>query len=127
MGFGVIFKNFGHAIAMVSKYTVVGVEDIIKFANKSQVVAPEVELLVGALAGPAASKIADLAFHALGDLANALEPLPADVTAATAANGVNVVLDLQTINDIKAIIPVIKSIINSVGGSMPPATGAVKK
>lgn len=119
MGFSNVFKNFGHAMATAAKYTVIGIKDVVLFANKSQAVAPEVELLIGALAGPVGAKMSDLAFHALGDLATAIEPLSGDIDATTAAKGLNVQLDLQTINDIKAAIPQLKAIIAAVGGKIP--------
>lgn len=121
MGFSNVFKSFGHAIASAAKYTVTGIKDVVLVANKAQAVAPGIDLLVGALAGPAAAKISDLAFHALGDVANAIEPLGNDLTADLAAKGLNVQLDLQTINDIKAILPVLKGIINATGGTLPAA------
>lgn len=122
MGFTTIFKNFGHAVATAAKYTVTGIKDVVLFANKAQAVAPEVELLFGALAGPLGTKISDLAFHALGDLATAIEPLAGDIDATTAAKGLNVQMDVQTINDIKAAIPQLKAIIAAVGGKVPAVT-----
>jgi len=119
--FNLNFKNFGHAIATAAKYTVLGIKDVVLFANKAQAVEPGVDLLVGALAGPAAAKISDLAFHALGDVANAIEPLGNDLTAEQAAKGLNVTLDLQTINDIKAVLPVLKQVISATGGALPAA------
>lgn len=124
MAFSTVFKNFGHAMATAAKYTVTGIGDVVKFANKAQAVEPGVDLLVGALAGPAAVKISDLAFHALGSIAQALEPIGNDVTGQVAAKGLNVTLDLQTITDIKAMVPVLKAIIASVGGVVPPAAPA---
>lgn len=122
MGFKTVFKSFGHAIAVAAKYTAIGIKDVVLFANKSQVVAPEVDLLVGALAGPLGVKISDLAFHALGDLANAIEPVGNDITAEEAAKGLNVTLDIQFINDLKALLPVLKGIVSAVGATIPPAT-----
>lgn len=124
MAFNTVFKNFGHAIATAAKYTVTGIGDVVKFANKAQAVEPGVDLLVGALAGPAAVKISDLAFHALGSIAQALEPIGTDVTGQVAEKGLNVTLDLQTITDIKALIPTLKSIITAVGGVVPAAPAA---
>ena len=122
MGFSTAFKNFGHAIATAAKYTAIGIKDVVQFANKSQKIEPEVELLVGALAGPLGTKITSLAFHALGDVATAIEPLAGDIDATTAAKGLNVPLDVQTVNDIKAAIPQLKAIIAALGGKVPPVT-----
>lgn len=121
MAFGTVFKNFGHAIATGAKYIAIGVTDIVKIANKAQAIAPEVELLVGALAGPVGTKATDLAFHLLGDVANALETVGGDAAAVAATNGLNVKLDLQTINDLKALIPALKGILAAVGAQVPAA------
>jgi hypothetical protein len=118
------FKNFGHAIATAAKYTAVGLKDVLKVAAKAEVIEPEVELVVGALVGPLGEKVTSLAFHALGDIANALEPLAADATTLAASDGLNVKLDLQTINDIKALVPQLKAIIAAVGGTVPAPTPA---
>lgn len=119
MSFNTVFRNFGHAIATAAKYTATGIKDVVLFANKAQVVAPEVELLAGALAGPLGTQVSTLAFHALGDVATAIEPLGDDITADVAAKGLNVTMDTKTVNDIKAILPVLKGIIQAVGGKVP--------
>lgn len=121
MGFSTIFKNFGHAIATAGKYIATGVKDVILVANKSQAVAPEVELLVGALAGPVGSKAADIAFHLLGDVANALDAghVSTDANAVAGSTGLNLQLDTQLVLDIKALIPVLAGIIKATGGSVP--------
>lgn len=126
MGFTNVFKNFGHAIATAAKYTVTGIADVVKFANKAQAVEPGVELLIGALAGPQAAKISDLAFHALGDIATALEKVGGNLDQAQAAGGLNVQMDLATIQAIKDVLPVLKGVIAAVGGSVPPAAPAGK-
>ncbi len=94
-------------------------------ANKAQVIEPEVALVVGALAGPVGDKITNLAFHALGDIAHALEPISADAAGQVSAQGLNVQLDVQTIKDIKTIVPQLKAIIAALGGTLPPATQLV--
>jgi hypothetical protein len=112
------FKNFGHAIAIGAKYFVQGLDEIVKEASKAEAIAPEVELLVGALAGPQAAAMADLAFHALGDVAAALQRV--DVDANAIKNGqINVQMDLQTINDIKAAAAVIQGLIKAKGLTIP--------
>jgi hypothetical protein len=113
------FKNFGHAIAVAAKYTVVGLKDAITFANKAEQIAPEAEQLIGALAGPQAEAFADLAFHALGDIAQAIEKLPAELDAATAAQGLNLSLDEQFIQDVRAALPALKKIISALGAEIP--------
>lgn len=114
------FRNFGHAIAVAAKYTAIGLEDVIKVANKGQVIEPEVALLVGALAGPIGANLTGLAFHALGDIATVLEPLSVDAVAQLGgANGLNVQLDAQTLKDIKAALPALKAIIVALGQNVP--------
>lgn len=122
MGFKTVFKNFGHAIAIGAKYIAIGVKDVVLVANKAQAVAPEVELLVGALAGPIGVKATDIAFHLLGDVANALAKTGADAGAvADDATGINLQLDTALVNDIKALVPVLAAIIKATGGQIPPA------
>jgi len=119
MGFTTVFKNFGHAIASTAKYIAIGVKDVVLVANKSQAVAPQVDLLVGALAGPLGVKAADLAFHVLGDVATALEKTGSDANTVAASNGLNIKLDASVINDIRTLVPVLEKIIRSVGGQVP--------
>lgn len=121
MGFSLTFKNLGHYFASGFKYVAIGIKDVITVANKSQAVAPEVEALVGALAGPVGTKVADLAFNVLGSTAAALSQVGADATAESATTGVNLQLDVQTVNDIKAAASTIEQIIKSVGGTKPTA------
>ena len=115
------FKNVGHYIATGAKYVAIGLEDVIKVANKAQKVEPEVLALVGALAGPQASGIADIAFHVLGDVAAAIQKLPADVTAVGGAQGVNLSLDTQLVNDIKQAVKVIEAVLAATGAKKPAA------
>lgn len=128
MAFSLSFKNMGHYFATGFKYVAIGVKDIVTVANKAQIVQPEVDLLVGALAGPIAVKVSDLAFRVLGETAASLTSVGADATAQQAAQGVNLLLDAQTVNDIKAAALQIEAIIKAVGGSKPvtPAAPAVK-
>lgn len=126
MGFSTVFKNFGHAIATAAKYTGKGVAELLKIANGAQKVEPAIELLVGALAGPVAARYSDLAFHLLGDVANAVERLGPDFDLVGTSNGLNVTLDVQTLNDIRAAIPQLKAIIQALGGNIPLTTPAPK-
>lgn len=119
MAFSLNFKNLGHYFATGFKYVAIGIKDVINVANKSQAVAPEVEMLVGALAGPVGSKVADLAFHVLGETAAALSAVGTDAAAQQTAQGLNLSLDVQTVNDIKAAASTIEAIIKSVGGTKP--------
>jgi len=121
MAFSLTFKNLGHYFASGFKYVAIGIKDVITVANKSQAVAPEVEALVGALAGPVGSKVADLAFNVLGSTAAALQAVGSDATALSGTTGLNVQLDTQTVNDIKAAASTIDAIIKSVGGTQPAA------
>ena len=118
------FKNFGHAIAVAAKYTAIGIKDVISVANKAQKIEPEVEMLVSVFAGPIGANVTSLAFHALGDIANAIEPIQPDALAVASSNGLNIKLDVQTLNDIKAVLPQLKAIIAALGGALPVATGA---
>lgn len=115
------FKNFGHAIATGAKYLAIGVKDVVLAANKAQSVQPEVDLLVGALAGPLGVKISDTAFHLLGDVATALSvsTVGTDAAAVSTSTGVNLTLDATLAADIKALIPVITAILKSVGATVP--------
>lgn len=119
MGFSLNFKNVGHFFATGFKYVATGVKDIVTVANKAQVVQPEVDALVGALAGPAGVVISDLAFRVLGETASALTAVGVDANAQVSAQGVNLVLDAQTVNDIKSAALQIEKILLSVGGTKP--------
>src|SRR5579862_7906742 len=110
MAFHLSFKNVGHYFATGAKYVATGLEDVILFANKAKPLEPEVSLLAGALAGPAASKISDLAFNTLGSVAASLENVQADASAQSGTVGLNLQLDTQTVNDIKAAAAQIDSV-----------------
>lgn len=114
------FKNFGHAIATAGKYIATGVKDVVMVANKAQAIAPELEALAGALAGPLGAKVTDTAMHLLGDVANHLMTLGVDAGAVGATTGLNLTLDTALINDIKALIPALAGVVESVGGKVPP-------
>lgn len=123
---GSIFKNVGHAIATAAKYVSIGVTDLVKVANKAQAIEPEVDLLVTALAGPLAGKITDLSFHALGDIGQALSKVSADSSAQVAAQGLNLQLDVQTVEDVRAVLPQLEAIIKALKGQIAaPAAPAV--
>lgn len=124
MGFTTVFKNLGHYFAVGAKYTAIGLGDVIKFANKAQPLAPEVEALAGAIAGPIGTRISDLAFNVLGSTAAALTTVQADAAAQANTTGVNLVLDLQTVNDIKAAAAQIEAILKAVGATKPVAPAA---
>lgn len=122
------FKNFGHAIATGAKYIAIGLKDVVLVANKAQAVAPEVDLLVGALAGPIGAKASDIAFHLLGDVANALSssPVGSDAAAVAGSSGLNLQLDAALVADIKALVPVLTAIIKATGGTVPTPAPAAK-
>jgi len=113
------FVSFAHAIAAGAKYFETGVLDGIKFANKAQAVSPEVEAVIGAVAGPQAAQISDLAFHALGSLAEAAQTVNTDAVGDVAAKGLNVQLDIQTINDIKSAAATIQTVLKLRGTPAP--------
>jgi hypothetical protein len=100
MSFGSTFKNIGHYFAVGFKYVAVGVSDIVTFANKAQPLAPEVEALAGAFAGPLGNEVASLAFNVLGETAAALQNVNVDLTAGQ--HTMTLTLATQTALDIKA-------------------------
>jgi hypothetical protein len=116
------FKNLGHAIATGAKYFEMLVVDAVKVSAKAQVLEPEAIAVVTAVAGPQAAQLADLGFHALGDIAAALEPLNEDTMADVAAKGLNVQMDLQTMKDVKALVAVIQKLLNAKGTPAPAPT-----
>lgn len=113
------FKNVGHMIAVGAKYFEKGVELFVVGAAKVQVAEPEVDLIVGALAGPQAAAIADLSFHALGDIAAALEHVNDDAIQAVAEKGLVINTDAQTLQDIKKLAAVIKGLFKAQGAAIP--------
>lgn len=123
MSFTSAFKNLGHYFAFGAKALSTGIKDVVLFANKAQAVAPEVDLLVGALAGPAAVRISDLGFHALGSLAAALEPVGNDAASIASSqvqlSAAGIQLDVQAILDIKAASQQIKAIYAALGIQRP--------
>jgi hypothetical protein len=119
------FTSFAHAIAAGAKYLEIGVLDAFKIANKVEAVSPEVEAVVGALAGPQAQQISDLAFHALGSIAEAAQTVNTDATSDVAAKGLNVQMDIQTINDIKSAAATIQKVL-ALRGTPAPAPAAAK-
>jgi len=114
------FTSFGHAIASGAKYLEAGVLEALKLANKAEAVSPEIEAVVGALAGPQAEQLSDLAFHALGSIAEAAQTVNADATSDVAAKGLNVQMDIQTINDIKSAAATIQKVL-ALRGTPAPA------
>ena len=119
MGFTTSFKNLGHYFAVGAKYVSVGLSDVLKFANKAQAVAPEVDALVGALAGPQAAGLSDLAFRTLGNVAAALDGVQGDVSQLASNGVVNVPLDVQSVNDIKTAAQTIDQIFKAIGATKP--------
>jgi hypothetical protein len=117
------FKNVGHYLATGAKYLAVGIKDVVLVANKSQAVQPELEFLIGALAGPQAAAATDLAFHAFGAVAAALAPVADDATALaqaqTTLSQAGIQLDLQTLRDIKAAASQIEQILKALGAKKP--------
>ena len=106
------FKNVGHFFASGFKNLSTGLKDIILFANKSQAVAPEVEALVGALAGPLGEEISDLSFAILGDVAASLQK-------PGATNAVTVTLEPDTLDRVKKASAMVELILTAIGGKKP--------
>ncbi len=116
------FKNFAHAVASGAKWFADSlVPDAVKVAAKAQALEPEADALLTALAGPQAAAVGDLAFHAFGAIAEKLKPLSGDALAAVSANGINLVLDTQVVNDIKSYSELIEKLLASRGTPAPPA------
>jgi broad specificity polyphosphatase/5'/3'-nucleotidase SurE len=130
MGFSLVFKNLGHFFATGAKYVSVGIGDVLKFANKAQPLEPEVALVAAAIGGPLGSSITNLAFNALGTIAAALEPVGTDTAAIAVAqsqlSSAGLLMDAQTILDIKAAAIAIEQVIKTLGGIKPSATPAAK-
>ena len=122
MGFSLSFKNLGHYFAVGAKYVATGISDVVKFAAKSQAVAPEVDALVGALAGPQAAGLSDLAFKTLGNVAAALDGVQGDASQLATNGVVNIPLDVQSVNDVKAAAASIEAIFKALGAQKPAAT-----
>lgn len=120
MSFSTSFRNLGHYFAIGAKAIATGVTDVVKFANKAQAVEPEVDALVAALAGPAAAKISDLAFHVLGSTAAALTKVGEDANAQTTSVGLNITLDSQTVIDVRAAAAQIEAIFKALGVESKP-------
>lgn len=118
------FKNFGHAIASGAKYLQTAVLDVVKVATKVETAAPEVEAVIGAIAGPQAEAFTDLGFHLLGDFANALQTVDNDALQAVSEKGLVVTTDLATIQAVKAAAAVIQNVINATGTAIPAPTPA---
>lgn len=120
------FNNFAHAIAAGSKYFAnVLIPDALKIATKAQKLEPEAEMLIGALAGPQAAALSDTIFKVFGQVANGLVPLSQDQASAVAANGLNLKLDLATVNDIKMFAALIQQLLAARGTPAPPPTPAL--
>lgn len=114
------FQSFAHAIAAGAKYLEIGVLDAIKVANKAEAVAPEVESVIGLVVGPQAEQIADLAFRSLGTLAESIQKVNADALNDVSSKGLNVQMDIQTVNDIRAAATNIQKIL-ALRGTPAPA------
>lgn len=121
MALATTFRNFGHAIASGAKYFVDVLKDIVSVSQKAAAVAPQVEMIVGAIAGQKAKDISDIAFHVLGDVASALEKVGSNADSALLAKGINVTLDVATINAVKDAVGLIKTLLQGKGTPPPPA------
>lgn len=120
------FNNFGHAIAAGAKYFAgVLVPEAVSIANKAQALQPEADALLAAIAGPHAVEIQDLAFRIFGEVANGLVPLSQDQLAAVQANGLNLQLDTQVVNDVKQFAALIQSLLAARG--TPAPSPSIKK
>lgn len=119
MAFSLSFKNLGHYFATGAKYIAIGIADVVKFVAKAEKIAPEVDALIGAIAGPAAAKISDLAFHVLGDVAAQIDKLSLDSQTLATQGPVNLTFDAQVVNDVKAVAKEIEQILKAVGAQKP--------
>jgi hypothetical protein len=84
-----------------------------------QKAAPTIEGLT-ALAAPEFVAVEQLAFNAFGVIANAVEA----AGPAAASNGLSISLDQTLINDVKAILPAVKSFMAKNATSAPAAAAA---
>lgn len=116
MSFG--FQSIGHFFASVGK-------DVVKFAKAAGPVAAKIDVAVEAnkplieglssLISPAAPAIEDAAFALFGKVAEALQ----DGSAAANQNGLNLQLDVQAVNDIKALLAHVEAFAGARGVVKP--------
>jgi len=84
----------------IGKDIELGAEDLLKWITKGAAVT--------ARAGPNV-------LAAFGVLAGAVEKSLTDIVGAAASGGVNIVLDMQTVTDLKAVWPDVKAFLATLG------------
>ncbi len=113
------FDSIEHALASVAHDTVVGARASAEALGKAQKAAPEIESITG-LVDPQAVIIERAAFAALGALAKAAN----DTKSATAAKGVSVPLDQETINDYKQLYKILADKLKAQGQTLSTPNSA---
>lgn len=119
MGLGKAFKNVGHAFAWFGKNVQKVVVGAIAGEAKLEKFEPLAEGLIAALAGPQAAAAADLAFRMLGTGAAALQKVDDSALASVAEKGLNLQLDLDTLQKIKEFIALAEKGLNANGTPVP--------
>lgn len=113
------FKNLGHAIAVGAKYLEEAVIETVKVAQKVQSLEPAAEAVIREVVGDKAANASNLAFHILGDFAEALTTVNDDAIQAIAERGIVIKTDVQVAKDAKAAIDYIKKILAAHGTPAP--------
>lgn len=119
MGLGKAFKNVGHAFAWFGKNLQKVVVGAVVGEKKLEQFEPLIEGLIATLAGPQAAAAADLAFHMLGAGADALKKVDDSAVSAIAEKGLNLQLDLDTIQKIKDFIALAEKGLKANGTPVP--------
>lgn len=113
------FKNLGHAIAVGAKYLESVVVETVKVAQKVESLEPVAEAVIREVVGERAGNVTNIAFHVLGDFAEALTTVNDDALQLIAERGIVIKTDLQTAKDAKAAIDYIKKVLAAHGTPAP--------
>lgn len=111
------FQSLGHFFAYAAQEIVRGAKAIESVLVRIQAHEQVIEQITG-LINPQAVLIERAAFAMLGKVMHAVH----DAGEAAMADGLNIVLDAQTIADVRALIPAVKSQL----GTLPTPTGGPK-
>jgi hypothetical protein len=110
------FQSIEHALAAVAHDTVVGARAVATATAKLQKVEPTIEDIT-ALIDPPAVVIERAAFAALGSLANAAH----DTSTSASANGLNISMDAETLNDYKQLYKTLTDQLRTLNAGTPPS------
>src|SRR5690349_19215474 len=119
IGIKKVFANVGHAFAWFGKNLQKVVVGAVAAEQNLEKFEPLAEGLITALAGPQAAAAADLAFHLLGAGAQSLKGVDDSALASVAAKGLNLNLDLDTLQKIKDFIALAEKGLNANGTPVP--------